>query len=108
MLYPSPSSDAVLRSARLPSSDYLCLILGTDNATARDVFAFADSHALVVEVDKQWTLPCTTPLDQGQGQQQALVSLNEQVMAQSAAQGICLGDTPVVLDTTPSMAEALA
>jgi hybrid polyketide synthase / nonribosomal peptide synthetase ACE1 len=97
-------SYAMLRSVRLPSSDYLFLILGTDNATGKHVFAFADSHRSVVEVDRQWTLPCAMPLDRAR---QVLVSMYEQIMAQTAVGGLELGDSVVVLDGTTSMAEAL-
>lgn len=97
-------SHAVLRSLRLTSLDYLFPVLGIDLASGKPVFALADAHMSIVEVDRHWAVPCPTPMEQGK---QTLVALYEQLMAQTIVSGLVSGDTLVVLDASKSLALAL-
>lgn len=98
-------SYSMLRSIRLTSSDYLFLVLGTDDATGKPLFALADSQTSLVEVDRSWTIPCPTTPAQGK---HALVLMYKQIMAQTAVEGLKPSSTLVVLDADPSMAAALS
>ncbi|KAK1960815.1 PKS-NRPS hybrid [Colletotrichum sublineola] len=96
---------AVLRSVKLPSSDYLFLVLGKDVSSGKAVFALTDSQRSVVKVDRQWTIPCAGPISQSK---QTLVALHAQLMALTAVAAVAPGQSLVVLDADKSLASALS
>ncbi|KAK2051561.1 polyketide synthetase [Colletotrichum caudatum] len=96
---------AVLRSVKLPSSDYLFLVLGRDVSSGKAVFALTDSQRSVVTVDRQWTIPCAGPIAHSK---QTLVALRSQLMALTAVACVAPGQSLVVLDADNSLSLALS
>lgn len=98
-------SYAVLRSVRLRSEDYLFLVLGTDNSTGKPLFALKDAQKSIIEVDRQWTVPCSTTLTQGM---RTLVSIYKWIIAHTVVEGLTFGDSLVVLNADRALSAALS
>lgn len=97
-------SYSVLRSVKLPSSDYLFLVMGQDAETGKPVVALTDSQKSVVEVDRDWAIRLSGAVDL---QPSSLITLYEELLAQTLISGLPTGTSLVVLDASVSLERAL-
>ncbi|EHK20225.1 putative PKS-NRPS protein [Trichoderma virens Gv29-8] len=95
---------SILRSVRLPSSDFLFVVFGTTD-DGQTLVALSDAQSSVVIVDRAWTMPVVTTSNDVI--EQTMLSLYEALLAQSLLQGLQSGNSLVILDASHSLARAL-
>ncbi|KAK5996292.1 PKS-NRPS hybrid synthetase cheA [Cladobotryum mycophilum] len=92
---------SILRSVKLPSSDFLFIVAGTTD-DGKTVVALSDAQSSVVVVDKAWTMPVAI-----EAVDQTILALYESLLAQSLLHGLDSGNTLVVLDASASLTRSL-
>ncbi|KAL7941108.1 putative PKS-NRPS protein [Trichoderma barbatum] len=95
---------SILRSVRLPSSDFLFVVFGT-TGDSQTLVALSDAQSSVVVVDRAWTMPVTATSNDVI--EQIMLSLYEALLAQSLLQGLQSGSSLAILDASSSLARAL-
>ncbi|KAI0402025.1 putative PKS-NRPS protein [Xylaria palmicola] len=90
------------RSVKLPSSDFLFVVSGTDES-GRSVVALSDIQSSVIDVDSAWTIPVG-----GNGSVVSTVlALHDALIAQTLVDGLESSTCLVVLDASPSLTKVL-
>ncbi|KAL7928326.1 putative PKS-NRPS protein [Trichoderma chlorosporum] len=95
---------SILRSVRLPSSDFLFVVFGSTD-DGQNLVALSDAQSSVVVVDRAWTMPVAAT--SSDVIEQTMLSLYEALLAQSLLQGLQSGSSLVILDASSSLARAL-
>ncbi|KAI1193519.1 putative PKS-NRPS protein [Nemania serpens] len=93
---------SVSRSVRLPSSDFLFVVSGTDES-GRSVAALSDTQSSIIHVDSAWTIPISAS-----GSAEATVlALYNTLIAKTLIDDLESGTGLVVLNASPSLTKAL-
>ncbi|KAI1115885.1 putative PKS-NRPS protein [Nemania sp. NC0429] len=95
-------NESISRSVRLPSSDFLFVVSGTDES-GKSVVALSDSQSSVIHVDSSWSIPISAKASS----QATVLALYNTLIAQTLVGDLESGTGLVVLNASPSLTKAL-
>ncbi len=90
------------RSVKLPSSDFLFIVSGTDES-GRSVVALSDIQSSVIDVDSAWTIPISA----NESVVSTVLALHDALIAQTLFDGLESRTCLVVLDASPTLTKVL-
>lgn len=93
---------SVSRSVKLPSSDFLFVVSGTDES-GKSVVALSDTQSSVIHVDSSWSLPISA----NASSEATVLALYNTLVAQTLVDNLERGTSLVVLNASPALTKAL-